>query len=64
MQELKIINDGREGTNWGDKSTLCVAAAKAAGIIVSIQHTTCSALWRGFDTPIRDWETYFSINCL
>ena len=30
------------------KSTLYVAAAKAAGIIVSIQHTTCSALWRGF----------------
>ena len=36
------------GSRLGFKSTLCVAAAKAAGDIVSILHTTCSALWRGF----------------
>ena len=44
------------------KKTLFVAAAGAAGIIVSKPQTTSSALLRVFDLQRCDWEPKFTIN--
>ena len=51
----------REGAELRVKMTLCVAAARAAGNIVTLQHTTSSALLRVFDMQIRDREPMFTI---
>ena len=51
----------REGAELRVKMTLCVAAAGAAGNIVTLPHTTSSALLRVFDMQIRDWKPIFTI---
>ena len=51
-----LMNFWREGADLRGKKTLFVAAAGAAGNIVSIPQTTSSALLRVFDLQIRDWK--------
>ncbi len=47
------------GSRLGFKNTLCVAATVAAGMIVSILHTTCSALSRGFESQYATGSHFY-----
>ena len=65
VQKLLYKNDlckiWREGAELRVKMTLCVAAAGAAGNIVTLPHTTSSELLCVFDMQIRDWKPIFTI---
>ncbi len=61
LYQKDVCKIWREGAKLRVKMTLCVAAAGAAGNIVTLPHTTSSALLRVFDMQIRDWEPMFTI---